>query len=461
MDCEPFTLSIDDADSPSGGCTTHLAFLLLTEYTGKIMLLDYPMLVRLAPGIPWKTRGNGAVVIRGCALTATPSDIFEEAYRLSTEYSEGRMGEAGKSPGVALFHGYDAYKRSRLRRLYLAASGSLVDLGVVYGIARREGVEVKGGRGIVGAVSSLAGLAPWEPYTFELIAYRHPDRWGSKRQVINDPMFESRLPPCVYNNFDLSSGMLVAAPRGPDPVLAGFRGSCPGWLGCYRMVLAEEPAGWVLYRTNQHCDACYRAYPVLTGGLTPYSSTTIKATIRSNPVVLPKKHTITTLKGPGGSEVEAAFYRETGSLQYAARELRRGDTLRIHATVRPYGFKTDITLAVEKMEVLTVSQHYKHVNPRCPVCGARMDSLGMGKGYRCSRCGYTDPHAGKIKVWLPRRLMPGSYSPPPGSVRHAVHPSWAPEPVGGLDLPLWIRPGETVSPSPSPPSMACTSCWEC
>ena len=59
-------LGIDDIDSLKGGCTTHLAALLvqsLSEVEG-LSFLDYPNLVRLNPNIPWKTRGNGAVCFR-------------------------------------------------------------------------------------------------------------------------------------------------------------------------------------------------------------------------------------------------------------------------------------------------------------------------------------------------------------------------------------------------------------
>ncbi len=58
-------IGFDDTDSTLGRCTTHLAFKV-TSYLSKknVKFLDYPLLIRLNPNIPWKTRGNGAVCLR-------------------------------------------------------------------------------------------------------------------------------------------------------------------------------------------------------------------------------------------------------------------------------------------------------------------------------------------------------------------------------------------------------------
>ena len=63
---ESLHIGIDDTDSPFGKCTTHLAFKItkyVLERTGA-NFIDYPLLIRLNPNIPWKTRGNGAVCLR-------------------------------------------------------------------------------------------------------------------------------------------------------------------------------------------------------------------------------------------------------------------------------------------------------------------------------------------------------------------------------------------------------------
>ena len=57
-------VAFDDTDSRAGRCTTHLAFKVADQLkkAGE-KLVDYPLLIRLNPNIPWKTRGNGGIVI--------------------------------------------------------------------------------------------------------------------------------------------------------------------------------------------------------------------------------------------------------------------------------------------------------------------------------------------------------------------------------------------------------------
>src|SRR5665648_562942 len=55
-------VAIDDTDSRAGGCTTYIASLVVQRFRESVV--GYPLLVRLNPTIPYKTRGNGAVAIR-------------------------------------------------------------------------------------------------------------------------------------------------------------------------------------------------------------------------------------------------------------------------------------------------------------------------------------------------------------------------------------------------------------
>src|SRR5919206_5184602 len=63
--CEILHIGFDDTDSTLSRCTTQLAFKI-TGYLLKInaKFIDYPLLIRLNPNVPWKTRGNGAVCLR-------------------------------------------------------------------------------------------------------------------------------------------------------------------------------------------------------------------------------------------------------------------------------------------------------------------------------------------------------------------------------------------------------------
>ena len=56
-------VAVDDTDSMKGNCTTFLATEIIREFPD-LDLIGNPRLVRLNPATPWKTRGNGALVLR-------------------------------------------------------------------------------------------------------------------------------------------------------------------------------------------------------------------------------------------------------------------------------------------------------------------------------------------------------------------------------------------------------------
>ncbi|GAB6147756.1 TiaS agmantine-binding domain-containing protein [Stetteria hydrogenophila] len=437
------TLAFDDVDSPDGGCTTHFAALFLVEASrlAGVELLDYPLLVRLNPGIPWKTRGNAAVAVR-LLVERDPADLWELAVSMAEEYSVGRGWWRWKWFGVAAYPG-EAWRDPRLRWLYRRALTGVVTRDVAENAAR--GARFTGGRGVVGALAALAALAPGEDYTFELTAYRQPWLWGLPRCVVEGGealRVEAGIPACAFNNVS-PEGRVVAAPRGPDPVLAGFRGDCPGYLGLYSRLLCEPPALWVLYRSNQHTDA--HGSPL--GEVRPYNAGRIPGHVAEPPERIPGGHVVVRLDTPKGL-VDAAFYRETGPVARAASLLRPGDSVVVQGTVRPYAPRGIPTIAVDKLVVLSLAPEWRSVAPRCPRCGARMKSMGRGKGYRCPRCGYRDPHARPLRIPAPRGLSPGVYTPPPGWISHLTAPPWRRARRDPPRRPAW---GEVLSTQSHPP----------
>lgn len=442
------SISFDDIDSRLWGCTTHLAGLFLVRLSKlpRVELADYPLLVRLNPAIPWKTRGNAAVVIRVYVDGEDPfKSVCEEAWSLVGEYTSPRVGEPVKKPGIACMLG-EAWRSGRLRALYNRALRDVVVLDYARITAEKAGVNIRGGRGVIGATAALAALPPGEPSTFELVAYRQPGLWGGPRCIDHESAarLESKLPPCVFNNFDPVRGRLTAAPGGPDPVLAGFRGTCPRHLASYSEVLCEEPHFWVLYRSNQHTDA----HAGELGAPRPYKSGTIEARVSNTPRVEHGGHVLVPIIiEPLGQQALLAVYRESGYLNRVARLLQAGDRVRALVNVRPYGSTQLPIMTVEKLWVLRVSDRYTLRAPRCPKCGHRMKSLGRGRGYRCPKCGYT-LMTSPIRVRIPRMLAPGVYTPGPGRLRHLTAP-W-PEPTyfrGGY-TPSW---GEILSTTSNPP----------
>ena len=59
------------------------------------IFIDYPLLVRLNPNIPWKTRGNAAVCLR--VISEQPEQIIE--YLVNIVRRESDLAN-GANPGV-------------------------------------------------------------------------------------------------------------------------------------------------------------------------------------------------------------------------------------------------------------------------------------------------------------------------------------------------------------------------
>ena len=420
------SLAIDDTDSQYGGCTTHLTGLILAELRGKAKLADYPLLVRLNPNIPWRTRGNAATVLR-LEYDGDPKDLLELAWQMASEYVSPRPPLPGKSPGVVVVEG-EPWRSEELRWLYRQALGDVVTIDVARRALDAAGALYVGGRGLIGAASALAALAPGDPYTFELTFYRRPENWGVDRCVdFSKALAIDGSTSASINNIDLENGVVSAAPGGPDPVLAGFRGLDPGELWSFEEALCERPHFAVLYRSNQHTGVhAQEAYPL------PYRSVRIRGRVASPPRKLPGGHVVVRLEA-GAGEVDVAFYRETGPLARAAELLQAGDEVEVVGGVRPYRSPDGRpVVAAESLTVLSLADSAVSAAPRCPRCGARMESAGSGKGYRCPRCGLRLPPGSRLVLTRPRRLVPSTYAVGYGRLRHL-------SPVPGVAPPVLER----------------------
>ncbi|MGC9071797.1 MAG: TiaS agmantine-binding domain-containing protein [Acidilobus sp.] len=429
------TVAIDDTDSQYGGCTTHLTGILLSELIGRVSMADYPLLVRLNPNIPWKTRGNGATALR-LLYDGDPEDVLELAWQLAQEYTTPRPPLPNKQPGVVVAEG-PVWRNEALRSLYQHAVMDVITRDVALRALEAVGAKFRGGRGLIGASAALAALAPGEPYTFELTFYRLPEMWGSMRCVDFEKAFAVDADSsATLNNLDLEGHVVTAAPRGPDPVLAGFRGLEPKELWRFSEALCERPHFAVLYRSNQHTGLHFRQVRPA-----PYRSVLLKGFVSSEPRTLPGGHVVITIKGDAG-EFDVVFFRETGPLAEASKELRPGDEVEVGGGVRPYSPGGRITIAAELMKVLRVSRARVRLPPRCPHDGATMESAGRGRGYRCPRCGLRLSEGAAVEVELPRSLGPGLYLPREGRLRHLT-PEGLPLPVLGV-LPIGVEVSDVL-----------------
>ena len=100
-------IGFDDTDSINGRCTTHLSYLISNMLIKKFQVefIDFPLLIRLNPNVPLKTRGNGAVCLR--IRGRNYEKIKEEITYAIENYSEL---ENGANPGLVFYEGNDISK---------------------------------------------------------------------------------------------------------------------------------------------------------------------------------------------------------------------------------------------------------------------------------------------------------------------------------------------------------------
>jgi tRNA(Ile2)-agmatinylcytidine synthase len=430
-------VGIDDTDSPLGMCTTYVSSILMLELVKRgCSLADFPYLVRLNPNIPFKTRGNGAVSLHlRCEMGA--EEVAGVVERVLEAYSERH---AKTDPTAVVVQG----DVSELRSVYRRALVELLAPSQVEKALKRARATVLGGRkgrGVVGAAASI-GAYELDVFTYELLLYVPPGSAKPPQAEEGVVELDRLLRPLTFANVDYGASRVLATPRGPDPVLAGIRSANPLVLSSIARRLAES---WgaslaVIFKTNQATGAhLSKVKPV--GELRPYDSAVVRGLVVAPPAELRGGH-VALKVGDSTGAVTCMFYRETG-LQRVAKLLREGDRVEVGGGVVPRS--RGLTLNAEYVRVLDAPPLSKLENPRCPLCGKRMKSLGRRGGFKCPACGYRDPALGKVEVRVPRFLEPGLYLQRPLAYRHLSPPAEAMgvEPVRAPPLPslvVWPLP---------------------
>ena len=424
-------LAFDDTDSPDGMCTTYLTTLVLEELSD-LDLLGWPRLVRLNPNVPWKTRGNAAVCLplghgegRGTlcgrlergdvrwhkrGTPVDPSELLERAAPVVARHAKFDCHTT--NPGVVA-----AVDRPS-PTLYWRAVREVVPLKDVESELSAKGAhwrKFKGGRGVIGASAAMA----WRPRdrTWEVIAYRSPDRFGTPRGIEPESVIQMDKGTIrTFNHYDPENGHVAIAPGSPCPVLFGIRGDSPSeLLRAKDMVRGERPAKWLLYISNQGTEDHIVRRRVRD--LRPGDSAKVRGTVAAAPTTVPGGHVIVRLGD--GEEVDAAFYEQSRGMRDAARQLLPGDEVVAYGSVR----SSPRSLNVEKLQVVSLKPHVrKAANPLCATCGKRMGSMGSSKGFRCKVCGARAPASSAVIEPVLRQLTIGWYEPPVSSRRHLHKP---------------------------------------
>jgi tRNA(Ile2)-agmatinylcytidine synthase len=412
-------IAFDDTDSRKGRCTTHLAFQIASGL--KKMgcgLADYPLLIRLNPNIPWKTRGNGAVCLR-----ARVRDVGRVVDYVRQAVEEGSEIGSGANPGVAFLEG--EVLPARLKDFSAFAMCDVSSRQQAEKVANGCGIRFwtfGNGQGLVGSLGAM-GCALDGDHTFELIAYRTPENCGTPRIVDNDKIieFSKETFPYTFNNYDQSHHRVLIAPHGPDPVFFGVRGESAEVVSSAMSKISpgEKLEGHMVFRSNQGTNM-HMQNEIDLHAAKAYTAGYIQCRVKSKPYAMEGGHVIFSVERDG-AEMPAAMYEPTG-LANVAVALAPGDLIEIGVGVRKGTTLHPKILNIEYLLVKELAPVFDVTNPLCKICGKRMKSEGRNKGYQCERCKFRDQKGHKIMVEKERTIRPGLYVPTPKAHRHLTKP---------------------------------------
>ena len=407
-----FYIGIDDTDSPDGMCTTFLASTILNEFRDKgIEIVGHPRLIRLNPFARFKTRGNGGVSFK----LSLDQDI-DLAKEIVLKYvSELSMFDCDNTnPGVVFYQGEITGEMIdyAFRAIY-----SIITIEEAEEFANHIGAEIhkfKKGRGIIGSIAAIS--CPLEDYTYELLAYRHPSRYGTKRNIDYDSVvkMDRETYPETFENID--GKYLAIEPKTPCPVLYGIRSNSFEILNDAKSIVkVEEPIkDWCIFKTNQHTDMHIQNADKISD-MKQFGCYCIKGEVKNEPKIIDGGHMFFYIFDDSG-EIECGAYEPTKNFRDIVSHLRPGDIIKVYG-----GIGEKNTFNIEKFQVIKLND-IKYENPICK-CGKRMTSAGKNKGFKCKKCGNKIKSSEKVPVKIERSLKNSKfYETPVSARRHLSKP---------------------------------------
>ncbi|AKB79551.1 OB-fold nucleic acid binding domain protein [Methanosarcina horonobensis HB-1 = JCM 15518] len=411
-------IGIDDTDSNEGMCTTYLGALMLEELQEYGTVDSLPLLVRLNPTIPYKTRGNAAVALK--IKTDCPEKVVTHVISRIEELA--RMECEKTNPGAVFIQEND-YERLKpvLMSFLEEAVKDVIEIGKAKDIISELGIaskSFKNGRGLIGALAACgAMLNPegWD-FTFEHLTYRQKERWGTPRDIDKESFFEAdqETYPETWDTVDLTNRLVVCVPHSADPVLFGIRGESPEIVNkAASLIRAESVERFAVYRTNQGTDM--HLLPAQSiAEIRDMHSYRLEGTVSVAPKTLEGGHVIFAVRDREGAEIDCAAFEPTKNFRALIRKLVPGDLVLLSGSV------TSGTLNIEKIEIKALVPVCREENPKCPECGKHMKSAGQGQGFRCKKCGTQS--LSKVRSETGRDLETGLYEVPPCARRHLAKP---------------------------------------
>ncbi len=415
-------IGIDDTDSTKGGCTTYIAARLVEKFSKiDIQFLDYPNIIRLNPNIPHKTRGNAAVALRVHVLKEH-YDLLQEVVLQEIE-ENSRLENSGTDPAVVFIRGKPTGKIKRFSQKALwdvvPADDALTALRQSGAVAASYGTRL----GLVGALAAVGQILDRD-HTFELVAYRKRENWGTPRRVDENSAkrVERLTEPDTFNSYDFKNKRMLVTPHGPDPVLLGVRGESPQIVfKAFHMLEIHEPVErWVIFRTNHGTDAHLNS-AYLNDHVVEYRPAVLKGVVASRPKRILGGHVFFEVRYNEGTLGCAAF-EPTGEFRGVVARLLPGDEVTVYGGAKKHDAAHPVTINLEKIRIDRLMDETTVENPTCPRCKKHMKSAGKGQGYRCEKCSLSAPTAHKQVVRKQRTLRAGYYVPDKKAHRHLTKP---------------------------------------
>ncbi|WP_296796414.1 tRNA(Ile)(2)-agmatinylcytidine synthase [uncultured Methanobrevibacter sp.] len=407
-------IGIDDTDSPDGMCTTYLACDIIRRLKEKnIDIVGYPRLIRLNPFARFKTRGNGGVsfkIINDEKAASAKEIVLDEVSKLSMFDCDNT------NPGVIF---YDGEITKEMEDYAFKAIYSFITIEEAEKFGKSIGCEIhkfKKGRGIIGSIAAIS--LPLNDYTYELLTYRAPENYGTKRQIDYDSviMMDEETFPDTFENVDYSEGYIAIEPKTPCPVLYGIRSNNVESLNKAKdIVEVSEPIeDYCIFLTNQHTDMHIQKADNISQ-MKQFGCYEITVTVKDNPHVIDGGHMFFTVFDETG-EIECGAYEPTKNFRKIVSHLCAGDVIKLYG-----GIGEQNTFNIEKFQVIELND-VEYRNPVCE-CGKRMTSAGKGKGFKCKKCGNKIKSSQKVKFKIERSLNNGKfYETPVSARRHLSKP---------------------------------------
>lgn len=412
-------VGFDDTDSSNEMCTTYLTIEILKKTN--LDIIGFPRLVRLNPNIPLKTRGNAAISMtlgRGRGEKRVIGSIYGEPVFSYDDYDDEEIDidimriiekfapKDEKTNPALIITG----KREN-EGFYWDAVRNFVDYREVKTRIGGDISTINGDYGIVGA--NAANSWPGINYTYEIISYLEKERWNGEHYVDDSSaMAIEKEFTDTFDSYDFRNGYNAIRPTTKTPVLFGIRGlNIESLKEALKVVKSEPYFSYIIYKTNQGTDDHLVERTIASSYL--YHSSIITGRVVSEPVM--NKGGVATFDiSDDTGTFKAAAMEPTKEFRNIVLQLRKGDELKVYGGITKPGY-----INIEKICLLKKSRIIEVNPPTCENCGTKMDSMGLGKGYKCKKCG---ARGNGIITEVDREIKVGYYEVPIIARRHLARP---------------------------------------